>query len=285
MYINSRNDKLHTYTMKTNKIVDEAQYMLTEETRKDKMLQPIDLNVLAVCQYVANFKQLDYDKDGWFILPIAERDKIKATSIQGYLSKWGVKVGEDTVRRSVNKLVYLSYLQYKKGYYHCSTQSQLSEIKILKGTVPMLMSSDGDLGNSISGSSSVIAVTTDTETKTESKTEKENKTETHPERMETETESIADRYSTSLLGANLLPSTKDKEGTIANGGEDWIEDADPFDRKVKNFERDIWNGVFESAHQIKIRCCIDGLDDSSDYFLNEYEHYQETLRKAGDNLH
>ena len=258
--------------MKTHKIVDEAQYMLTEETRKDKMLQPIDLNVLAVCQYVANFKQLDYDKDGWFILPIAERDKIKATSIQGYLSKWGVKVGEDTVRRSVNKLVYLSYLQYKKGYYHSSAQSQLSEIKILKGTVPMLMSSDDNFNDSVSDCSSDIAVTTDIETKTESKTEKENKTETHPERGETETESIADRYSTSLLGANLLPSTKDKEGTIANGGEDWIEDADPTERRLKVVKDEIKKGVFYSEVALLTRIKMDGLNGYEEVLLDLFKH-------------
>lgn len=260
--------------MKTNKIVDEAQYMLTEETRKDKMLQPIDLNVLAVCQYVANFKQLDYDKEGWFILAIAERDKIKATSIQGYLSKWGVKVGEDTVRRSVNKLVYLSYLQYKKGYYHSSIQSQLSEIKILKGTVPMLMSSSNGIDASVTDSCGIIAVATDTETesKTEIKTETEPETEPHPERGKTETESIADRYSTSLLGASLLPSTKDKEGTIANGGEDWIEDADPTERRLKVVKDEIKKGVFCSETALLTRIRFDSLNGYEEVLLDLYKH-------------
>ena len=258
--------------MKTNKIVDEAQYMLTEETRKDKMLQPIDLNVLAVCQYVANFKQQDYDKDGWFILPIAERDKIKATSIQGYLSKWGVKVSEDTVRRSVNKLRYLGYLEYKKGYYHSSTQSQLSEIKILKGTIPMLMSHESNVVNSESVFCGDIAVTINTESDTNTKSKTEKETEPHPERGKTETESIADRYSTSLLGANLLPSTKDKEGTIANGGEDWIEDDDPTERRLNALKEDIKKGVFYSETALLTRIMLDSLNGYEEVLLDLYKH-------------
>lgn len=264
--------------MKTHKIIEEAQYMLTEETRKDERLNPIDLNVLAVCQYVANFKQQDYDKDGWFILPIAERDKIKAISIQGYLSKWGVKVGEDTVRRSVNKLRYLGYLEYKKGYYHSSTQSQLSEIKILKGAIPMLMSHESNVDNSESGFCGDIAVTTDTEsdTNSKSKTEKETETEPHPERGKTETESIADRYSTSLLGANLLPSTKDKEGTIANGGEDWIEDDDPTERRLNTVKDDIKKGVFCSKSALLTRIRLDYLNGYEDMLLDLYTLHQST---------
>jgi hypothetical protein len=258
--------------MKTNKIVDEAQYMLTEETRKDRMLQPIDFNVLVVCQYVANYKQLDYDKDGWFILPLADRDKVKSTSIQGYLSKWGVKVGEDTVRRSVNKLVYLGYLEYKKGYYHNSTQSQLPEIKILKGTVPMLMSSDNELDDSVSDSSGIIAVATDTETDTNTKKEKKTKIEPHTERRKTESETTADRYSTLLLGANLLPYTKDKVGTIANGFNDWIEDDDPTERRLKAVKEDIKRGVFCSDTELLARIKLDSLYGYEEGLLDIYKH-------------
>ncbi len=258
--------------MKTHKIIEEAQYMLTEETRKDERLNPIDLNVLAVCQYVANYKQLDYDKDGWFILPIAERDKIKATSIQGYLSKWGVKVSDDTVGRSVNKLMYLRYLEFKKGYYHSPAHSQLSEIKILKGTIPMLMSSSNGIDASVTDSCGIVAVATDTEIESKTNTKTETKLETHPEIGETKTESIADNYSTTLLGANLLSSTKVKEGTIANGGEDWIEDADPTERRLKVVKDEIKKGVFCSETALLTRIRFDSLNGYEEVLLDLYKH-------------
>lgn len=156
--------------MKTLKIVDEADFMLTEETRNDKALKPIDLDVLAVCQYVANYKQLDYDRNGWFILPLARNAKIKSTSLQEYLKQWGVSVSDDTVRRSVNKLRYLGYLEYKKGYYHGHSDSQLAEIKILKGTVSSLIQSEANLTTVVSPRYEDIAVATETNTESESET-------------------------------------------------------------------------------------------------------------------
>lgn len=159
--------------MKTLKIVEEADFMLTEETRNDKALKPIDLDVLAVCQYVANYKQLDYDRNGWFILPLARNAKIKSTSLQEYLKQWGVSVSDDTVRRSVNKLRYLGYLEYKKGYYHGHSDSQLAEIKILKGTVSNLIQSEANLTTVVSPRYEDIAVATYTNTESETKTKKE----------------------------------------------------------------------------------------------------------------
>ena len=67
--------------------------------------------------------------------------------------------------------------------------------------------------------------------------------------------------------------------------ENEISECDPFERKVKNFERDIWNGVLTSAHDVKIRCQLTGLGESADYFLDEFDKYQATLNKAQDNLH
>ena len=67
--------------------------------------------------------------------------------------------------------------------------------------------------------------------------------------------------------------------------ENEISDSDPFERRTKKLERDIWNGVFDSAHLVKVRCQLDELGDSADYFLNEYEKYQASLNMAGDNLH
>lgn len=159
--------------MKTMKIVEEAEFMLTEETRNDKALKPIDLDVLAVCQYVANYKQLDYDNDGWFILPLARNTKIKSKSLQEYLKQWGVSVSDDTVRRSVNKLRYLGYLEYKKGYYHGHSDSQLAEIKILKGTFSNLIQSEASLTNAVSQRYEDIAVATYTNTESDTKTKKE----------------------------------------------------------------------------------------------------------------
>lgn len=159
--------------MKTMKIVDEADFMLTEETRNDKALKPIDLDVLAVCQYVANYKQLDYDRNGWFILPLARNAKIKSTSLQEYLKQWGVSVSDDTVRRSINKLRYLGYLEYKKGYYHGHSDSQLAEIKILKGTVSNLIQSEASLTSTVSPRYEDIAVATYTNTESETKTKEE----------------------------------------------------------------------------------------------------------------
>ncbi len=157
--------------MKTMKIVEEVDFMLTEETRNDKALKPIDLDVLAVCQYVANYKQLDYDRNGWFILPLARNAKIKSTSLQEYLKQWGVSVSDDTVRRSVNKLRYLGYLEYKKGYYHGHSDSQLAEIKILKGTVSNLIQSEVNLTTVVSPRYEDIAVATYTNTESESEPE------------------------------------------------------------------------------------------------------------------
>lgn len=159
--------------MKTMKIVEEVDFMLTEETRNDKSLKPIDLDVLAVCQYVANYKQLDYDRNGWFILPLARNAKIKSTSLQEYLKQWGVSVSDDTVRRSVNKLRYLGYLEYKKGYYHGHSDSQLAEIKILKGTASNLIQSEASLTNAVSPRYEDIAVATYTNTESEPETKKE----------------------------------------------------------------------------------------------------------------
>lgn len=157
------------------KIVEEAEFMLTEETKNDKALKPIDLDVLTVCQYVANYKQLDYDNDGWFILPLARNAKIKSTSLQEYLKQWGVSVSDDTVRRSVNKLRYLGYLEYKKGYHHGHSDSQLAEIKILKGTVSNLIQSKVSLTSVVSPRYEDIAVATytNTESESETKTKKE----------------------------------------------------------------------------------------------------------------
>ncbi len=92
------------------------------------------------------------------------------------------------------------------------------------------------------------------------------------EKGKTETESIADKYSTSLLGANLLPSTKDKEGTIANGGEDWIEDSDPTERRLSKVKEDIKKGVFYSETALLTRIMLDSLNGYEDVLLDLYKH-------------
>lgn len=119
----------------------------------------------------------------------------------------------------------------------------------------------------------------------------------HPEAAQLsapEQESVQDTE-TELADEDLCTRIKNKnkniESSIKNevprigATENEISECDPFERRTKNLERDIWNGVFDSAHLVKVRCQLDGLGESADYFLNEYEHFQATLNKAGDNLH
>ena len=119
---------------------------------------------------------------------------------------------------------------------------------------------DGNLGTSIQNKEKRIK-----------NKEKEERIRTS-EKKETESESIADKYSTSLLGANLLPSTKDKEGTIANGGEDWIEDDDPTERRLNAVKEDIKKGVFYSETALLTRIMLDSLNGYEEVLLDLYKH-------------
>lgn len=123
--------------MKKLKLIEEVEYNLTEETRADKRLNPIDLNILAVLQFVANEKVPSYDKDGWFILALKANPQIKSTALETYMSNFEVKCDYTTIQRSINKLSILGYISYKKGFWNNKNhRGMLPEIKILKGTIP-----------------------------------------------------------------------------------------------------------------------------------------------------
>lgn len=175
--------------MKKNKIIDEVNWMLTDEAKSDKRLNPIDLNVLAVLQFIGNDKAPSYNKDGWFILPLGINDKIKSTSLQKYLEDFEIKTTYRTIQRTINKLSMLDYIKYKKGFYNNETHSgMLPEIKILKGTIAdyheivenTSNDSISDIYDKISSNTKItdcdterysdIVITTDTYTYTESNT-------------------------------------------------------------------------------------------------------------------
>ena len=175
--------------MKQQKILEEVDFMLTDEAKSDKRLNPIDLNVLAVLQFIGNDKAPSYNKDGWFILPLGINDKIKSTSLQKYLEDFEIKTTYRTIQRTINKLSMLDYIKYKKGFYNNETHSgMLPEIKILKGAISdyheivenTSNDSISDIYDKISYNTKItdcdterysdIVITTDTYTYTESNT-------------------------------------------------------------------------------------------------------------------
>ena len=134
--------------MKKQKIIEEVDWMLTAETNNDDTLNPIDLDVLAILQFVANEKVPRYKKDGWFIIPLGKNDKIKSTSLQQYLEDFGVIASYRTIQRVVSKLKAKKYIDYKQGFWNIETKKGcLSEIKILKGTIPDYHEIVGDTSN------------------------------------------------------------------------------------------------------------------------------------------
>lgn len=118
--------------MKKQKIIDEVDWILTEEVKNDKRLNPIDKNVLAVLQFVANEK---VHTDGWFILPL-KKNSTNTTSLVEYLEEFGIKCTYMTVFRTVTKLQYAGYIEYCKGFYNkIERYGIFPRIRILKGTV------------------------------------------------------------------------------------------------------------------------------------------------------
>lgn len=177
------NNYIISSQMKKQKLIEEVEYNLTEETRADKRLNPIDLNVLAILQYVANQKVPQYNKDGWFIIPLGENKKIKSTSLEQYMEEFEVPTIYRTIQRSVSKLSILGYIDYKQGFWNIETKKGcLPEIKILKGTIPDFhelvedtsnesvsdtydkTSSDTKITDCDTDSCSDIVITTDTDT-------------------------------------------------------------------------------------------------------------------------
>lgn len=126
--------------MKTNKEIDEVGYLLTEETKADKRLNPIDKDVLALLQFFGNVKILQHNKNGWFPLSIKSNPKLKSLTLQDMLKGAGIKADYTTIYRSVCKLVALGYIEYKTGYWNNQTFSgSLPYFHILHGTIPTLI--------------------------------------------------------------------------------------------------------------------------------------------------
>ncbi len=122
--------------MKTHKIIDEVNYMLTDETKNDKNLNAIDKDVLALLQFFGNGKILQHNKGGWFPLSLKKNPKLKSLSLEEMLVECGVKANYTTIYRAISKLVALGYIEYKTGYWNYDTfKGQLPYFLILKGTV------------------------------------------------------------------------------------------------------------------------------------------------------
>lgn len=123
--------------MKKFKLIEETQYMLTDETRSDRQLNAVDLNLLAILQYVKDGKT---NNSNWFNIlikhPKGKWDDDRYTSIEKYFDEFGVKTDYTTLNRSINKLQRLGYIEYKTGFYNNNTKTGMTpRIIILKGTI------------------------------------------------------------------------------------------------------------------------------------------------------
>lgn len=123
--------------MKKFKLIEETQYMLTDETRSDKQLNAVDLNMLAILQFIKDGKA---SGSNWFNIlikhPKAKWDNDNYTSVEKYFDEFGVKTDYTTLNRSINKLQRLGYLEYKTGFYNSTTKTGMTpRITILKGTI------------------------------------------------------------------------------------------------------------------------------------------------------
>lgn len=152
--------------MKINKVLEMVDYTLTDETKKDNKLNPIDLNILAILQYIKDGKNTY--KDGYFNIILKDGPTIK-TSVQGVLSELGIDCNYTTVSISINKLWRMGYIDYKRGYYNNDKQKGCwPKIKILKGTIDIkscesdecdtLDNNDSSLSNCNTEDYSVIAI-------------------------------------------------------------------------------------------------------------------------------
>lgn len=156
--------------MKKFKLIEETQYMLTDETRSDRQLNAVDLNMLAILQYIQDGKASNSD---WFNVlikhPKGKWDDDRYTSVEKYFDEFGVKTDYTTLNRSVNKLQRFGYIEYKTGFYNNQTQSgQTPRIRLLKGTIKL------NNNNSDSYSNIAIAKEKEKEKYKEKKKEKEN---------------------------------------------------------------------------------------------------------------
>jgi len=119
--------------MKKQKVIEEVDWMLTDEAKNDPKLNPIDLDVLAILQFIKDGK--DTDKNGFFNIILKDGKDIRM-SLQGSLKDFGVSCDFSTVSRTVNKLERFGYLEYHRGFYHKDTKSgRWPRIRLIKGTI------------------------------------------------------------------------------------------------------------------------------------------------------
>lgn len=135
--------------MKKNLIIPECEWVLTEDAKTDKMLNPTDKNVLAVLQCVFDKKQPFMD--GYYAI-IIKKSPNAEYSLQGDLENFGFQVSEATVWRSLNKLWRFGYIDYRKGFWNKTTNSgQPPKIRILKGTTDAINSDTDSYSDIASG--------------------------------------------------------------------------------------------------------------------------------------
>ena len=125
--------------MKKFKLIDETQWMLTEDARRDKNLNAVDKNMLAILQFIEDGKSAHGE---WFRVlikhPNGKWNDDNFNSIEKYFSEFEVPTPYCTLNRSVNKLLRLGYIDYKTGWYNNTThQGMTPMIKLLKGTIPI----------------------------------------------------------------------------------------------------------------------------------------------------
>lgn len=118
--------------MKKQLVIDECNWILDDEAKKDPRLNPTDKNILAVMQWMFDYKQPL--KDGFYTIVLRDAPNVDYT-LQKTLGEFGFVVSETTISRTVNKLCRFGYIDYKKGFWNNNTHSgQWPKIKILKGT-------------------------------------------------------------------------------------------------------------------------------------------------------
>lgn len=125
--------------MKKFKLIEEVGWMLTDDARRDKNLNAVDKNMLAILQFIEDGKSAHGE---WFRIlikhPNGKLDDDNYNSIEKYFSDFEIPTAYCTLNRSVNKLLRLGYIDYKTGWYNNTThQGMTPMIKLLKGTIPI----------------------------------------------------------------------------------------------------------------------------------------------------
>lgn len=113
--------------------------MLTDDARRDKNLNAVDKNMLAILQFIEDGKSAHGE---WFRIlikhPNGKWEDDNYNSIEKYFNEFEVPVVYRTLNRSVNKLLRLGYIDYRAGWYNNNThQGMTPMVKLLKGTIPI----------------------------------------------------------------------------------------------------------------------------------------------------